>query len=136
MYTIEYWLKKRTKDTWQELKPPAASTLYRPCPINLVKKRARGQLSTFVDRLVWELRRPLSLSLFFRKHSHHHQRVFVYLWLLSMMSHPNIIIKDRTTRRFLRTVCRLFLQRCSNVCSYKEFSNFEPFFEPFFMHFF
>ena len=47
-----------------------------------------------------------------------------------------IMIKGRTTRRFLRTVGRLFLQRLSSVCSYKEFSNFEPFFEPFFMHFF
>ena len=34
----------------------------------------------------------------------------------------------RTSRRFLRTVCRLFWQRLSSVCSHKEFSNFEPFF--------
>ena len=36
-------------------------------------------------------------------------------------------IKPRTTRRFLRTVGRLFLQRSSSVCSYKELLNFEPF---------
>ena len=35
--------------------------------------------------------------------------------------------KGRTTHWFLRTVCRLFLQRWSNVCSLKEFSNFESF---------
>ena len=34
------------------------------------------------------------------------------------------------------TVCRLFWQRLSSVCSHKEFSNFEPFFKLYFSNFF